>query len=148
MNKNSFIENERKSLEKMKKLQLPHSMKKIGFGIFVIFFITMFVNAFLINNIDLKLAAKYGVLIGLLITSISKEKIEDELVAKLRMQSYTFAFVMGVVYAIALPLIDYLFETVLGKESAAVKDMGDFTILWMLLFVQVFFFHYLKRMHK
>jgi hypothetical protein len=108
----------------------------------------MFVNAFLINNIDLKLAAKYGVLIGLLITSISKEKIEDELVAKLRMQSYTFAFVMGVVYAIALPLIDYLFETVLGKESAAVKDMGDFTILWMLLFVQVFFFHYLKRMHK
>jgi hypothetical protein len=132
----------------MKKLQLPYALKKIGFGIFIIFFITMFVNAFLINDSDLKLAAKHGVLIGLLITSISKEKIEDELVAKLRMQSYTFAFIMGVVYAIALPLIDYLFETVLGKESAAVKDMGDFTILWMLLFVQVFFFHYLKRMHK
>lgn len=147
MNKEHFIAREGKSLEKMKKLQLPHTYKKIGFWIFVVFFVGMLVNAFLIHQAELKMVSKYGLLVGLLITSISKEKIEDELVANLRMQSYTFAFIIGVVYALILPFIDYLFDMAFNNNSAVLKDMGDFNILWMLLFVQVFFFHYLKRMH-
>lgn len=147
MNKNCLAESERKGLEKMKKLQLPHKYKKIGLGIFIIFFVSLFVNAFLIHNPELKIGSKFGLLIGLLIMSVSKEKIEDELVANLRMQSYAFAFITGVFYALALPFVDYLFNMAFSNPGAVVKDMGDFNILWMLLFVQVFYFHYLKRMH-
>jgi hypothetical protein len=35
--------------------------------------------------------AKTVLVLGLLIISISKEKIEDELIAKIRMQSYNYA---------------------------------------------------------
>jgi hypothetical protein len=148
MNKDCFLESERKSLAKMKKLQLPHKFKKLGMGLFIIFFIGIFVNAFFIHNVDLNLISKYGLLVGLLITSISRDKIEDELIKELRMQSYTFAFIFAVVYSITLPFIGYLLDKVLAENVAAIKGMGDFTILWMLLFVQVFFFHYLKFMHK
>ena len=93
MNLKSFIECERKSLEKMKRYQLPNRFKKIGIGIIIISLVTFLVNKFSIENIDLKLTAKYGILVGLLLVSISKEKIEDELITSLRMQSYTFAFI-------------------------------------------------------
>jgi hypothetical protein len=130
--------------EKIKKYQLPNHFKKIGFGIFILSFIAMFIVAFTINDPQLRQFTKYGILFGLLIISISKEKIEDEYIIKIRMQSYTIAFIIGVAYALVLPFVDFLVDYFL-KEDAQLKDMGDFMILWMLLFVQVLFFHLLKR---
>ena len=149
MNVKSFMECERKSLEKMKRYQLPNGFKKIGIGIILVSLITFFVNKFSIENIDLKLTAKYGILVGLLIVSISKEKIEDELITSLRMQSYTFAFIAGVILTLLTnPLFNYIANFISQKQQENFQEVGDWEILWILLSVQVFYFEFLKRMNK
>lgn len=149
MNVKSFVECERKSLEKMKRYQLPNSFKKIGIGLILISLIAFFVNKFSIENIDLKLTAKYGILVGLLLISISKEKIEDELITSLRMQSYTFAFIAGVIITLLTnPLFNYIANLISQKQQENFEGVGDWEILWILLSVQVFYFELLKRMNK
>lgn len=149
MNVKSFMECERKSLEKMKRYQLPNRFKKVGIGIVIISLATFFVNKFSIENIDLKLTAKYGILVGLLLVSISKEKIEDELITSLRMQSYTFAFIAGVIITLLTnPLFNYIANIISQKRQENFQEVGDWEILWILLSVQVFYFEFLKRMNK
>ncbi len=80
--------------------------------------------------------------------SISKSKIEDELIINLSMQSFTFAFIFGIAYALTLPFIDYFIDTIFNIEKAGIKDSSDFQILWMLLSIQVFYFEFLKRIHR
>ena len=148
MNLKSIIECEAKGFAKLNKYQLPNHYKKIGIGIVIISFIALFINGFVLNNLELKVIAKFGLLIGLLIILISKELLEDELVIKLRMQSYTFAFIAAVGYSLMLPFINYLFDITFQPANAALKEIGDFTILWMLLIVQVLYFEVLKKAHK
>ena len=126
----------------MRNLQIPNHFKKVGVAIAIISFVTFFFTA---KGGDFRMVGKYGLLVGMLLISISKEKIEDELIVKLRMQSYTFAFIVGVIYALLLPFVDYLVDAMVEPKIAEVKNMGDFMILWMLLSVQIFSFKLLKR---
>lgn len=144
----SILSCERDKLEKLSKYQLPNYFKKIGVGLFIFSLIALFVNRFTINDFEIKVIIKYGMLIGLLFTSISKEKIEDELFIKLKMQSYTFAFIAGVCYVILLPFVDFLFDFILGNKEAMLKDVGDWQILFLLLSIQVFYFEFLKKLYK
>lgn len=143
-----ILEWEINNLKKLNKFQLPHYYKKIGIWLFVVSFIALFINAFSLNDIEIRAIIKYSMLIGLLLISISKEKIEDELVIKLRMQSYTFAFIMGVISALLLPFVDYIFDYFLKTKEAIITDMGDWEILWILLCIQVLYFELLKRLHR
>jgi uncharacterized oligopeptide transporter (OPT) family protein len=107
------------------------------------------VNKLSIENIDLKLTSKYGILIGLLLISISKEKIEDELIKSLRMQSYTFAFIAGVIITLLTnPIFNYIANLISEKQQGSFEGVGDWEILWILLSIQVFYFEFLKRMNK
>lgn len=148
MKKESIIDCERNSLEKLSKYQLPNSFKKIGFGLFWIGLPFLLANKLLGFASGLTLFIKYEILIGLLIVSISKEKVEDELITKLRMQSYAFAFISGVLFSLVLPVIDFLFDFLFARSTAIFNSMSDWSILWMLLSVQVFYFELLKRLHK
>ena len=132
----------------MKRYQLPNVFKRIGIVFFALCLIALFVNKFSINVSEFSRLAKYGLLVGLLIISISKDKIEDELIKDLRMRSFTFAFIIGVVFAIGQPFIDYLVDYLFTAQEATLEANSDFEILWMLLSVQVFYFEYLKRMHQ
>ncbi|MGB0862307.1 MAG: hypothetical protein ACPGXZ_05280 [Saprospiraceae bacterium] len=140
----SILEYDKKSLERLKRFQLPNYSKKIGGLIALICFISMFVNAFYFDNEALRAISKFGILLGFLVVSISKEKIEDEFIIQLRMQSYTFAFIAAVLMAFIQPFINYAVDFAINGEQVF-KENGDFVILWMLLFVQVFYFEMLKR---
>jgi len=144
----SVLDCERRSLEKMKKYQLPNRFKKIGFAILIISFISLFINKFFVNNLEFTLITKYGMLVGLLIASISKEKIEDELISNLRMQSYTFAFIAGVIITLTNPFFSYIVDFFIKAKESSSNEVGDWQILWLLLSIQVFYFEFLKRLHK
>ena len=139
----SFLDCERKDINKLKKYQLPNQAKNIGWLILCVAFIPLF---FTTKDTSSKLIAKYSILIGLLIISISKEKIEDELIKSLRMQSFTFAFIFAVF--ITNPLFSYLANFVFAEQQEIFSGIGDWIILWMLLSVQVFYFERLKKMHQ
>ncbi len=148
MNINSIMECERKSLEKMKRYQLPNKFKSIGLAIILISFVIVTVNYLSIDNINLKHNAKYGILLGLLVLSISKDKIEDELITDLKMQSYAFAFIAGVLITLTNPLFSYLANAVFEKQQDSFQGLGDWQVLWILLSIQVLYFEFLKRTYK
>ena len=148
MNLKALLECERKSLEKLRNYQLPNVFKKIGLGLCIVSFIAVIIIGIPPEYHNLKFIVKNLLIVGLLLISISKEKIEDELVKDLRMQSYSFAFIIAVIYSLALPVVDVLVDIVISSKDVGIEEIGDFTILWMLLAVQVGFFHFLKKMHQ
>jgi len=148
MNAKSIIDYDRKSFKRFSKNQLPHSFKKVGIIIFITCFVGLFVNAFSISHEGIKMISKYGLLISLLIISISKDKVEDERITQIRMQSFTFAFIAGVFMALVMPFADYFVDYFLKEEGGVLKDTGDWVILWILLTTQVLSFEAFKRVNQ
>lgn len=148
MGKQNYVECERKMLEKLVNFRLPHYFYTLGMIIVGVSIATMFVRAFALEGDQetLKELLRRVLLIGLLFMSVAKDKEEDELIVKIRMQSYTYGFVAGVVYALVMPFIEYGVSNVVKPEGEAFHDIGDFQLLLFILMVQLLYFHTLKRM--
>ena len=140
------VECERNKLNKIQNYRLPVYFKYIGFVLFVISFLIIMSRIFIDDQSEIiRDLAKKGFLIGMLLISISKDKEEDELTMKIRSQSYALAFVIGVIYALVMPYVDYGVSNVLKPEGETLKDLGDFQILIFMLMVQLMFYYVLKR---
>ena len=148
MSLQSIVEWERKKLQSFSQMQLPNRFKTVGIYLAIISFLALFVNKFTVDQLIYREISKYGMLVGLLLVSISREKIEDELIIKLRMQSFTFAFIAGVGISLIQPFVNFALDSLIEGSEAVFKGNGDFVILWLLLSVQVFCFVLLKRVHK
>ncbi len=147
MNMKHFLEFESKSLRKLQKcLLLPNYFKTIGIvGAIISLVAIVGLKYFMVDSDTAIFISSRVLLISLLTIAISREKIEDELIVSLRLQAYTFAFVSGVVYAIFQPIVNLLVASAIKPEKAEYEDMTVFVVLWFMLFVQLCFFHLLKR---
>ena len=137
---------ERTKLESfLSKVQLPHVYKKIGFIIVISAFLIKMGFKFVADEpLWIPPLFKQIMLIGLLIISLSKEKIEDELIETLRSKSYALAFIIGVGYTMLQPLANYIVDSVMGKQEPP-SDIGYVQVLLFMLLIQVGFFEVLKR---
>ena len=97
------------------------------------------------DTLWLKLLLQKTVLIGMLILSLSKDKIEDEMTISLRAQSYAIAFVIGVLYALIMPYVEFGVSNAVHSGGESFKDLGDFQVLLFMLIIQLMFYHNLKR---
>ena len=147
MNATNCMNEERKRLHKMANFRLPHQFLKIGGFIIIAAIATMFIRAFVLEGDQLliKELAKKTLLIGLLIMSVARDKEEDELTVKLRLTSYALAFVIGVIYALVMPFVEFGVDSVVHENSESLKDLGDFQVLIFMLMIQLLFYHNLKR---
>lgn len=147
MEKNKFVECEAKGLNKLINFRLPHYYYTIGMVIVGLSIGGMFIRAFAIDGDTewLKLILQKVLLVGLLLMSVAREKVEDELIVKLRSQSYTYAFMTGVLYALIMPYIDFGISNAFKPEGEAFHDLGDFQLLLFMLMVQLLCYHTLKR---
>jgi hypothetical protein len=147
MNARKIMECERERLNKITNFRLPHVFWVIGMVVAGLSIVSIFIRAFAMDGDTefLKELAKKGLLIGMLLMSISKDKDEDELTIKLRMQSYAFAFVVGVAYALIMPYVEFGVSNVVNSGGEAFKNLGDFQVLSFMLLVQLMSFHTLKR---
>jgi predicted Na+-dependent transporter len=147
MNKEKLIECERRRFEKWLNFRLPYNFLKIGVAITLVSVAVMFFRAFMMEGDTewLKEITKKTLLIGMLMMSLSKDKEEDEMTIVLRMQSYAIAFVVGVVYALVMPYVEYGVSNVVNEGGEAYKDLGDFQVLLFMLMIQLMFYHNLKR---
>ena len=129
----------------LNKVQLPHLYKKIGISIVVLSFILLTVIKFIDGEPSwIRPILKQAMLVGLLIVSLSREKIEDELIETLRSKSYALAFIIGVLYTMLQPMANYIVDIVLGRGDAS-NNMGYVQVLLFMLLIQVIFFEVLKR---
>jgi hypothetical protein len=82
----------------------------------------------------------------MLLITVTKDSIEDEMTLKLRSQAYTFAFIVGVLYALVQPLINFLVNTIVKIEDVSFALLSVDQVLFFMLLVQLAFFHFTKRM--
>jgi hypothetical protein len=126
----------------------PNYFKKIGAGI-ILSEAIIFISGVLFFK-DSKLFEDYRQIIqiisvdfiiaSLLLYSLAKDKIEDELKLLLRMQSLAFAFIFGVMYVIIQPLANlFFYGQILDVKSQQV-------VLSMLLVYLIIFIYKKKRM--
>jgi hypothetical protein len=94
----------------------------------------------------LRLLIKNLLLISLLLVSISRDKVEDELTLVLRLQSYGFAFIAGVVYAMVQPIANLLVESIISAETVTFTELDVKQVLFFMLLLQLFYFNLTKRM--
>ena len=147
MSKQSICERERSHLEKMNKFQLSNQFKKIGIFIAIGTFVLMIGRKYIENSEWIRPILQGILLLGLLIISLSKEKLEDEFIDSLRSQSYRLAFLMAIIYSLVQPLINYG-VALLFNENDELKSFNYFQVLFFMLIVQLMFFWQLKRMNK
>ena len=147
MNKSSICERERSQLEKMNKFQLGNQYKKIGYIVAIGTFVLMIARKYVEDSEWIRPILHGVLLIGLLLISISKEKIEDEFIESLRSQSYRLAFILAIVYSLVQPLINFGVGTLLNQDDE-LQGFSYFQVLFFMLIVQLMFFWQLKRMNK
>ena len=134
-------------LNKIINFRLSHRFMTVGIGIALLSIVIMFVRAFAMEGETqwLKLLLQKTLLIGMLIMSLSRDKIEDEMTISLRAQSYAIAFVVGVIYALVMPYVEFGVSNVVHSGGEAFKDLGDFQVLLFMLMIQLMFYHNLKH---
>ncbi len=146
MKKATICERERIQLEKMNKFQLQSQYKKIGFIVALGSFFFMIAIKYIDNPVWLKPFLHGVLLIGLLLISVSKEKIEDEYIDSLRSQSYRLAFILAIVYALVQPIVNFVVAYVFNQDDD-IKNFNYFQVLFFMLIVQLLYFWKLKKQH-
>ncbi len=136
-----------KDAEELRKFRLlPHWVRPIGWaGIVVASIVSVSLTLLKVDAPIAKEVFTSLVLLSMLAVSVSREKEEDEYLMQLRTQSYSLAFVIGVLYAVFQPVVNYgvAYLVKLG-EGVAFEGMGGFVILWFMLFIQLGFYHVMK----
>jgi hypothetical protein len=147
MNKQSICERERSHLEKMNKFQLGSQFKRVGYIIALGTFVLMILRKYIEDSEWTRSILHGTLLMGLLLISVSKEKIEDEFIETLRSQSYRLAFILAIVYALVQPLINFGVASLLNQDDE-LHGVSYFQVLFFMLIVQLLFFWKLKRTNK
>lgn len=138
-------------IDKYISYQLPNRFKIIGVILFIVsIFSVPIISIYFENNNYLDLFKRIGwtmAILSLLAIAISKEKVEDELIAKIRMQSYHYAVIATVIGYLSLPFIFYIisFSFSNGPQMEAIKDIP---IFGLLLLTQILTFQKLKRAYN
>ncbi len=143
----NFCESEEKRLERLNRFQLSNGFKKIGWGIVLISFLLMIAKRFFEEPEWVKPLLTNIMILGFLLISIAKDKVEDELIIKLRAQSYRLALIFGVIYSLVQPYIEYGVEYLLNSGEANMS-FSYFQLLIFMLVVQIAFFEQFKRSHS
>lgn len=135
---------DKKASKKIKNIQLPNFWKKIGYGIVLTVILFIILRKVVDMPFLTKIIYQNILIVGLLIVSLSKDKIEDELIVKVRGVSYRMAFIFAVFYGLLQPVINYVVDVLLNLPD---KD-SSFSYIQLLVFmllIQVGFFELFKR---
>ncbi|WP_353778732.1 hypothetical protein [Winogradskyella sp. 3972H.M.0a.05] len=147
MNKESYMQREQRALQKLINFRLPRTFMTIGLLLAVVAVVFMFFRTTLFGEDSeiIKSSLQKVLLVGMLLMSISRDREEDEMTIQLRMQSYAWAFITGVIYALVMPYVEFGVSSVLNADNETFTNLGDFQVLVFMLLVQLMCYHTLKR---
>ena len=152
MEANVKQEGDIEKINKFTGFQLSNKFKIVGLVLFIVSILAI-VSSVKLNFIDLRSQdlferiAQTGVVLGLLMISISKEKVEDELIAKIRMQSYNYAVIGAVLFYLLIPFIHYTLILSFSKLRT-IEGSKDISVLFFLLSIQIVTFRKLKKAYN
>lgn len=107
--------------------------KKMGIGIILIALLTglsiklLHIEMIPTEKAFYKVFTMNGFILGLLFVALAKEKIEDEMIAQMRLKAMSQTFITAVFYVIVKPFLDLVFRE-------PIQDItGQFMVIFMLL---------------
>ena len=139
-------------IDKFTGYQLPNKFKIVGLVVVIVSVLSI-ITSLKLYMLDVKYhelferIALSSSVIGLLIISISREKIEDELIGKIRMQSYNYAVIVTVLVYLTLPFIHFTIESILSSMPK-IEGSKDVAVLALLLTIQILTFRKLKKAYN
>ena len=141
------MQKEQRALQKLINFRLLPQFMTIGLVLALSSIVLMFFRATLFGEASLLMrdTLQRTLLVGMLIMSITRDREEDEMTIQFRMQSYGWGFVMGVIYALIMPFVEFGVSIVVNGDGEAFKSLGDFQMLLFMLMVQLMCYHVLKR---
>jgi magnesium-transporting ATPase (P-type) len=147
MSAQNYMQKEQKSLMKLINFRLPRQFMIFGLIVFGLSFLLLIFReaVFGIDSLYIKEGLQKSLLVSMLIMSLTKDKEEDEMTTQLRMQSYAWAFITGVIYALVMPYVEFGVGSILNEGEETIGTLGDFRILVFMLLVQLMSYHVLKR---
>ncbi|WP_282044472.1 hypothetical protein [Winogradskyella flava] len=146
MSKKSFVECERHRLQKLLNFRLPIVFKWLGVLLLVSAFVLFFFRIQFPDQGELlRSIGRKAFIVGLLCISLARDKEEDEMTVGLRAQSYAIAFIVGVIYALIMPYVEFGVSNAVHSGGEVYKDLGDFQVLSFMLMIQLGIYHTLKR---
>ena len=130
---------ESKSIHKKPAL-LPRKFKMIGVVIILLSFAAMIIFKTTMPHLlkDSKVFLWNGLILGLLIIVLSKDKVEDEMLMAMRLRGMAASFIGGVVFVFITPFIDILFRD-------PVRTMEAQPAIMFMLFTYLTSYYYEKN---
>ncbi len=114
-------------------LLLPASFRKIAFGIMILSVLYLLLREWQATDKSaIQTMATSGFLTSLLLLAITKSKIEDERMTKIRLKAFTGSFIYAVVIVITNPVVSFIF----GDHYALDKRVTE-------LLISMFFFYFI-----
>ena len=107
--------------------------KKMGIGIILLAILTglsiklLHIELMPTQKAFFKVFVMNGFILGLLFVALAKEKVEDEMIAQMRLKAMSQTFIMAVFYVIVKPFIDLVFRDPIQDVT------GQFVVIFMLL---------------
>jgi len=139
---------EESRLDRMNRFQFPNYAKKIGYAVALMAFLAGIINRRTVEVELLTQLSRIFMVAGLLIVSLSKEVIEDELIKTLRAYSFKLSFVISILMGLLMPVTNYLADLVIKQKSEGLIGEGEFFVLLMLVIMQLTYFNLLMRYHN
>ena len=121
---------------------IPYSYKKVIYGVFgmvILVGILSIVKVLPFEKEIVKIILKNILLITFLFFALTEDKVEDELISKLRLKAFAASFIYGVVIIIISPLINLIFDGEFYVDKSANELLISMFIFYFLIF------HLMKR---
>jgi hypothetical protein len=138
-----------RKIDKYTNFLLPNKFKRIGLALYMLAFISYLAVVLFVEDVWycclFQNLAKMIAILGLLMIAISKEKIEDELIAKIRMQSYHYAVIGTVIVQFFISFFPLIFVLPFPAETLKITKSIDVSVLLYLLLIKVIIFQKLKK---
>ena len=118
---------------KNKGTRIHKHFKKMGIGIIVMALLTgltiklLHIEMMPTQKVFFKVFSMNGFILGLLFVALAKEKIEDEMIAQMRLKAMSQTFITAVLYVIVRPFMDLVFRDPIQDVT------GQFLVIFMLL---------------
>jgi len=122
---------------------LPNKVKPLAYGLLILSVLLAVLAVLKVVSFEaevLKAIVKSGILIGLLLLALAKNKIEDELTLHIRVKAFAFAFIFGVVSVIAKPFVNLAFD-----GEFLYEDMGAMELLISMFVVYFLMMNLMKK---
>jgi hypothetical protein len=120
-------------INKNKGAGIHKHFKKMGIGIILMALLTgltiklLHIEMMPTQKVFFKVFSMNGFILGLLFVALAKERIEDEMIAQMRLKAMSQTFITAVLYVIVRPFMDLVFRDPIQDVT------GQFLVIFMLL---------------